>query len=103
VAVSQSESLTLEPARSGAKQAVTHQGDETYKRGRVMPRTDTIMKWLINKGARLQFEYVLDADMTYVGSEELYVVDLASADELEDDVSNVGAADLAATEDAQKP
>jgi hypothetical protein len=76
---------------------------ETYKRGRVMPRTDTIMKWLINNGARLQFEYVLGADMIYVGSEELYVVHLASDDELEDDVPNVGAADLAATEDAQKP
>jgi hypothetical protein len=75
---------------------------EKYKRG-VMPRTDTIIKWLIDNGARLQFEDVLGADMNDVGAEELDVVDLVSDDELENEVSNAGATDLAATEDAQKP
>jgi hypothetical protein len=51
----------------------------------------------------MEFEDVLGADMNSVGAEELDVVDLVSDDELEDDVSNVGAADLAVTEDAQKP
>jgi hypothetical protein len=34
--------------------------------------------------------------MSYVGAEDLDVVDLVSDDKLEDDVSNVGAADLTA-------
>jgi hypothetical protein len=65
---------------------------EKYERG-VMPRTDTIIKWLIKNGARLQFEDVEGADMKYLGAKELDVVDLVSDDELEGDVSNVGAAD----------
>jgi hypothetical protein len=77
---------------------------ENRSQAQSRPRTDTIIKWLIKNGARLQFEDVLGADMNSVGAEELDVVDLVSDDELEDDdVSNVVAADLAVTEDAQKP